>query len=65
MTMALLRQCLQQLRMKQHDWDVPQDAWPETKLPQDRWLLAHQAKPMLPIVSSPRADAPRFRATNA
>ena len=28
--MALLRQCLQQLRVKQHDWDIPDAGWPET-----------------------------------
>ena len=27
--MALLRQCLQELRMKHHEWDAPDRAWPE------------------------------------
>jgi hypothetical protein len=30
--MALLRQCLQQLRLKQHDWEVPGVGWPEDTL---------------------------------
>ena len=28
--MALLRQCLQQLRVKRHEWDAVDDSWPET-----------------------------------
>ena len=27
--MALLRQCLQELRMKHHEWDAQDRAWPE------------------------------------
>jgi len=27
--MALLRQCLQELRMKHHEWDAADQAWPE------------------------------------
>ena len=30
--MALLRECLQALRTKQREWDVPTGAWPEPKL---------------------------------
>ncbi|WP_280153874.1 hypothetical protein [Piscinibacter sp. XHJ-5] len=29
--MALLRQCLQELRTKHHDWDAPAGDWPEPK----------------------------------
>ena len=27
--MALLRQCLREVRVKQGEWDVPAHAWPE------------------------------------
>jgi hypothetical protein len=33
--MALLRQCLQELRTKQHEWDVSAE-WPEPKPPPQR-----------------------------
>ena len=29
--MALLRECLQELRVKHREWDVPAGAWPEPK----------------------------------
>jgi hypothetical protein len=38
--MALLRQCLQQVRMRHHEWDVRDTDWPEPAWPQpaaDGW----------------------------
>jgi len=29
--MALLRQCLQELRVKRHEWAPCEDVWPESK----------------------------------
>ena len=29
--MALLRQCLRELREQRHEWDIPDEDWPETK----------------------------------
>jgi hypothetical protein len=30
-TMALLRQCLQELRTRHHEWDVPAGGWPQSR----------------------------------
>lgn len=32
--MALLRQCLQEVRMRHHEWEVPDTDWPEAAWPQ-------------------------------
>lgn len=60
--MALLRQCLQQLRVKPHDWDVPDDTWPRTMLRgfQEPELVPHSdgsdwARPLMPALRA--ADA--------
>jgi len=68
--MALLRECLQQLRVKQHDWDAPDNAWPETKLhglqrpgPEPNWRKFGGA---LPVVSPLlRADGLNVRSMHA
>ena len=31
--MALLRQCLKELRVKQGEWDLRADAWQQSRLP--------------------------------
>jgi len=35
--MALLRHCLREVRVMQHDWNVPADAWPEADLRGFAW----------------------------
>lgn len=38
--MALLRQCLQEVRMRHHEWEVRETDWPEPAWPQpaaDGW----------------------------
>lgn len=32
--MALLRQCLQEVRMRHHEWEVRETDWPEPTWPQ-------------------------------
>jgi hypothetical protein len=50
--LALLRQCLQELRTKHQEWNVPSDAWPETK---GRW----SERPQLPWDARQRRDLRR------
>jgi hypothetical protein len=38
-TMALLRQCLQQLRLKLDDWDIPDSTWPERPMKNDETFV--------------------------
>jgi hypothetical protein len=38
--MALLRQCLRELREQRQEWDVPDDHWPETKSQSEDALAA-------------------------
>ena len=50
--LALLRQCLQELRTKRQEWNVPSDAWPETR---GLW----SERPQLPWDARQRRDLHR------
>lgn len=65
-TMALLRQCLQQLRLKLDDWDIPDNTWPERPMKHGEMFVFRRSPGMREqggMRTPPRADG-RMRAVH-
>jgi uncharacterized ferritin-like protein (DUF455 family) len=65
-TMALLRQCLQELRLKLDDWEVSDDTWPERPTKNDETFVLRRYPGMREqrgMGAPPRADG-RMRAAH-
>ena len=52
--MALLRECLQELRTKHHEWDVPAGGWPSS-----RPMLQQPLRKLSPLAHAERHQGRR------
>jgi hypothetical protein len=60
--MALLRQCLQAVRTKHHQWDVPNGTWPEDAgIALDVRAMAGVTRAARPAKAGPVAARAAFR----